>query len=440
MVGIKKILVLKFCFLTSLFAITENKLKGNIAECVYNNINKISGQVYGEFNLVNGIDHILVKRDYTGKIINCTITDSKYGLSGLAKNRLNIQTGEKNIHQLSQIWINQNLEKLINNDLETSKFDKKIKNKILKARKNGYYKELKALIKNKKCKKRIFGLKFDSLGKINTSYKEAIDIDDKTVKTRKVLGSYKTNYSNKTINPYLNDLSDYDKKVINIVNHCTANEICLKNDGYCKNKIIKKLKRSPKLIKSVILKNSISERNIPKFTEKINPLLQNFTIKKQNNIYSMNDYQKVAKKIDKKAIAVPAIITKDNKIIMSIKNGAYSGLAVLTIDSATSYYDYIKGNIYNSEFERQIINNTINASSVSAVEGLIMFIIPSPHGLIILGAGVGTYILVDKTLESYKNYKEKHFLNADDLTVYGIKMDSILNINNNNIPLNIDNW
>lgn len=163
-------------------------------------------------------------------------------------------------------------------------------------------------------------------------------------------------------------------------------------------------------------------------------------ILKNKKINSLKDYQNIAKFLNKEAIAVPAILTKDNKIIMSIKNGVYSGLAVLTIDSSISSYNYIKGNIYSSEFERQIINNTIKASSISTVEGLVMFIIPSPHGLIILGAGVGTYILVDKALETYRYYKEKHFLNTDDLAVYGIKMNSVLNINDNNMPLNIEKW
>ena len=173
---------------------------------------------------------------------------------------------------------------------------------------------------------------------------------------------------------------------------------------------------------------------------KVEVLSESSIILKSKKITSMKDYNYIAKSINKKAIAVPAILTKDSKIIMSVKNGVYSGLAVLAIDSSISSYNYLKGNIYSSEFERQIINNTIKASSVSAVESLVMFIIPSPHGLIILGAGVGAYILVDTALEKYKHYKEKHFLNANDLAVYGIKMDSILDINDENVPLNVNKW
>ena len=173
---------------------------------------------------------------------------------------------------------------------------------------------------------------------------------------------------------------------------------------------------------------------------KLSKLYEANAISYNENIKSMKDYQKVAKNIDKSAIAVPAILTKDNKVIMSIKSGAYSGLAVITIDGLQSYYDFINGNIYSNEFEKEIINSSIKATSVSAVESLIMFIIPSPHGLVILGAGVGTYILVDKVLDRYKYYKEKHFLSADDLKVYEIKLDSILNINDTNVPLNINKW
>jgi len=172
---------------------------------------------------------------------------------------------------------------------------------------------------------------------------------------------------------------------------------------------------------------------------KIESVFESSTIYK-SNVTSKNDYDKIAKSLNKKAIAVPAVITYDNKLLMSIKSGAIAGIATIAIDGGSASYNYLKGNIYKSEFEEKILNATIKGASVGGMESLVIFLIPSPHGLLLLGVGVGTYIIVDNTLGEYKRYKEKYFLNRDDLKVYDIEIDSILNINDNNVPLNIDKW
>jgi hypothetical protein len=172
---------------------------------------------------------------------------------------------------------------------------------------------------------------------------------------------------------------------------------------------------------------------------KVEAMLESSTTYK-SNVISKNDYNKIAKSLNKKAIAVPAVITYDNKLFMSIKSGTFTGIATIAIDGGSASYDYLKGNIYKSEFEEKVLNATIKGLAVGGMESLVVFLVPSPHGLLLLGVGVGTYIIVDNTLGEYKRYKERHFLNRDDLKVYGIEMDSVLDINDNNVPLNIDKW
>ena len=179
-----------------------SKVKGDITECVYNKLNPSIGKIHREYNLANGIDHVLVKRDSLGKIQKCIITDSKYGSSKLASNRKDLSTGNRDMHQMSDTWILQNLDRLISVDLENSNFDQTTKNKIKKARENGSIAELRNLVKKGVCKKKVFNLDFDDRGRISTRYYEIKNIDNKMVYMTKTSGSNTTNYTNKMIDPY----------------------------------------------------------------------------------------------------------------------------------------------------------------------------------------------------------------------------------------------
>ncbi len=173
---------------------------------------------------------------------------------------------------------------------------------------------------------------------------------------------------------------------------------------------------------------------------KISSIFPSNTVYENSNIKIMKDYEKIAKGLNEKAIAVPAVLTKNDRLIMSLKNGAYSGIAVVGIESGIAYYDFLKGNIYRNEFNQKVIESAIKGGAVGGSEALVMFLLPTPQGLILLGAGVGAYIIVDKAIGTYKYYKEKHFLNASDLAVYGIEIDSVLDINDEGVPLNVDKW
>ena len=110
------------------------------------------------------------------------------------------------------------------------------------------------------------------------------------------------------------------------------------------------------------------------------------------------------------------------------------------IEGGMSYYDYLEGNIYQKEFQQKVLDSAIKGMAVGGSEALVIFLMETPHGLVLLGAGIGAYIVVDNTINTYRYYKEKHFLNADDLKAYGIKLDSVLDIHDNGVPLNIKSW
>ena len=407
--------------------LTLKKAKGNIAECVYERLNPTIGKVYGEYNALNGIDHIFVKRRGTN-IVDCLIVDSKFGTANLAKDRMNKLTGENDLHQLSKQHLDQILDRLEHGNYEVPPglMNKENALKILKAQKRGDYGNLRKMVKNGQCKKRVFHLDVDQYGNVDTEYKIVEDIDDKRVKTRLPQGGEKTLYHKKRNHP----------NVIQNFRQCFAEQICTgKSTKLCVENTVKRLERNPAQYTKLL------EKRFP--TEKLQKISRNFassSLYKADKIRSMKDYQQVAKRLNRKAIAVPAVLTKDNKLIMSLKNGAYSGLAVVGIESGMAYYDFLKGNIYRYEFNQKVIESAIKGTAVGGSEALVIFLLPTPQGLVLLGAGIGAYIVVDEAIKSYKHYKEKHFLNADDLRVYGIELDSVLDIKDDGIPLNVENW
>ena len=241
-----------------------NKTKGNIAECVYESIYPAVGKIAGEYNLANGIDHINILRDKAGgKIIKCTITDSKFGNAKLATDRLDMVTGVKNVQQMSDKWILQNLEKLNTMDLSKSKLDPQTKNKILKARNNGEYKRLMGLVKSGVCEKRLFNLKFHDDGRINTGYHEVISDGNNRVRTKPIT---KDTYANRLINPAQKGTMDVrDKKLLDKAYECTAKTICPKGDMNCISDKKAKFYKNPKSVKPIMERasSSSSGKKIP---------------------------------------------------------------------------------------------------------------------------------------------------------------------------------
>ncbi len=122
--------------ITQLQALPLNKVKGNIAECVYDGLQSTIGKIYGEYNVINGIDHILVKRS-GGKITDCIITDSKFGTARLAGERLDLQSGMKDLDQLSNRHLLQILDRLDTGDYSDpgsiGKMDEKDARKIVRS-------------------------------------------------------------------------------------------------------------------------------------------------------------------------------------------------------------------------------------------------------------------------------------------------------------------
>jgi hypothetical protein len=422
-----RILFLVTFILSSNVLATVNKVKGNIAECVYERLNPTIGKIHGEYNAVNGIDHVFLKRS-GNKIVDCMIVDSKFGSAKLAKDRENWETGEKELEQLSLKHLDQILDRLENGNYQNPPglMSAKDAQNIVKAQARGDYTQLRKMIQNGQCKKRVFNLQIDQYGHTYTEYKIVEDIDDKRVKTRPAKGGERTLYDRKKNHP----------KVNNFFRECFAEQMCIeKRSKFCIPNMIKKLEKNPAQYHKILEKRYPAEK-----IKRMSQFFPNEEMYKSAKKLSLKEYDEIAKKINKRAFASPALLASDGKLITSISGGFSSGIAVIGIEGGMAYYDYLEGDIYKNEFHQKVMGSAIKGMAVGGSEALVMFLMETPHGLVLLGAGVGAYIIVDNTLKTYKYYKEKHFLNADDLKVYGIELDSVLDIHDDGVPLNIENW
>jgi hypothetical protein len=155
---------------------------------------------------------------------------------------------------------------------------------------------------------------------------------------------------------------------------------------------------------------------------------------------SFDDYEKIAKQIGPKTTAYPAAVTPDGKLILSLKRGGTVGVAVFAFEFGESYYQYIQGDILKPEFERKLVDGAIKASAMAGVEAVVVFLAVSPQGIVISGISLGTYIVVDTALTVWRENQAMKYLNRNDFMHLGIEIDSVLDINDPMIPLNIEEW
>jgi len=379
-----------------------SKFNGNVAEEFMHAYFKSSGwkQLPGEIGS-NGIDGLFVKIK-NGVVVDVMGIESKFKSKGIP----NITNGSMSITQSG-------IGTTVDGSMQMSKnwCRKKIKNliKFGDPKYKSMYEQIERHIEQGTVRKRYFGFSQRADGKIATELHEIIDDGEDKIKITEKSG--KSSKLQKLVFDPENPKNAFEKKLSKIY-----------NDAMEMNE------------------KSFLERGRASKIKKVSSFFEASEIYKNRMKTSLKEYDDIAKKINKRAFASPAVLSTDGKLITSIASGFSSGIAVVGIEGGIAYYDYLKGDMYKNEFNQKLMNSAIKGTAVGGSEALVLFLMETPHGLVLLGAGIGAYIIVDNVLETYKYYKEKHFLNADDLRVYGIELDSVLDIQDDGIPMNVDRW
>lgn len=153
----------------------------------------------------------------------------------------------------------------------------------------------------------------------------------------------------------------------------------------------------------------------------------------------LNDYNKYTKA--KNAKIYPGILLNDGRLLVSLKEGASAGIIVFAAESAFAIYQYMNGDIFKPEFERKLADASIKGGAVAGGTAVAVLLGSNPAGWIVAGIGVGSYFISDAALTVWHESQDAKYINRDDLAVFGIEIDSVLEIEiDPDIPLNVEVW
>lgn len=158
-------------------------------------------------------------------------------------------------------------------------------------------------------------------------------------------------------------------------------------------------------------------------------------------IKSIKDLKRLVRSQVKSAVRMSPALIHNGKILVPMEAGVGAGFLVFTVDSAVPTWQFMKGNILKPEFMERITQAVINGTGVGAATAVMVILGANPAGLVVAGIATGTYIAIDKMQQVYRENKNSKYLTKDDLMIFGIQPDSILDIPvDESIPLNFDKW
>lgn len=138
---------------------------------------------------------------------------------------------------------------------------------------------------------------------------------------------------------------------------------------------------------------------------------------------------------------VPGLLAPNGKLLVALKIGASAGAIAFSIDSGIATYQYLNGNLFTNEYKEKIVRSAINGTAVGGATAVAVLLGANPAGLVVAGVAFGTYLIVDKSLDVYHEITDRSILTPEDLKLFGIRVDSILDIKiDEHIPLAVESW
>ncbi len=124
----------------------------------------------------------------------------------------------------------------------------------------------------------------------------------------------------------------------------------------------------------------------------------------------------------------PGLITSDGRLLLAIKEGAETAILIIAIDGGIASYQYLKGDILKPEFQEKMVDAAIKGAAVGTAVGVAVFLGATPGGFIVMGVSIGIYYLADECVALWRENQEKKYLTINDLSAYGINLDTILDL------------
>lgn len=138
---------------------------------------------------------------------------------------------------------------------------------------------------------------------------------------------------------------------------------------------------------------------------------------------------------------VPGLLAPNGKLFVALKSGASATAIVFSIDSGIATYQYLSGDLFTHEYKEKIVRSAINGTAIGGATAVAVLLGANPAGLVVAGVAFGTYLIVDKTLDAYHEITDRYIFTPEDLQLFGLRVDSILDIKiDEHIPLAVESW
>ena len=126
-----------------------------------------------------------------------------------------------------------------------------------------------------------------------------------------------------------------------------------------------------------------------------------------------------------KTEVVSGLLLADGRVVMTAaKVGAGAGLLSFAGDGGIATIKHVKGELLDSDYERELGYATIKGASVGTGVGVAVVLGATPAGWVVLAVGIGAYIVTDFAIHCYENKRNFSSLTIEDLKAFGIPVSN----------------
>ena len=96
--------------------------------------------------------------------------------------------------------------------------------------------------------------------------------------------------------------------------------------------------------------------------------------------------------------------------------GVVAGAVTFVIDEGFTAWEYYNGTINTATYQQQSVDNAIKAAAVGAATGVVYLCMSTPHGLVLAGVAIVTYLAADWAISAYNDAFGSKPIHLDELT------------------------
>ena len=132
---------------------------------------------------------------------------------------------------------------------------------------------------------------------------------------------------------------------------------------------------------------------------------------------------------------VPGLLSRDGRLLVSLKTGASHGLMVFAIEGGCATYSYVRGDIGKPEFQEKLEDAAIKGGTVGASAAVAVLLGAVPGGWVVLSVSVGAYEISDFAVKTWRESQKRKYVTVKDLEPFGIVPETTLELEDESLIL-----